>query len=1009
MLTVGVLGRVEAHRDGVRLDVPAGKTSELLARLALEAGALIRADVLVEDLWGGPASRNTLQSKVSQLRKALGDKNLVEGSGDSYRLVVPASAVDAARAAQQAREAAGERARGDAAASLRLASDGLRLFRGEVLPGAADWAAPHRTRLEEVRLSLVEDALAARVQLGYTGDVVGELEELVARNPLRERLWATLVVALYRGGRQADALAAYSRVRRLLVDELGVEPGPELRGLEQQVLRQSLDAGPPLLAASPGNLPAVASPMVGRSADLAAVSAALAQHRLVSVVGPAGVGKTRLSLEVAEGLEAPGGVWLVRLDDIDHASQASQVGQLVAETLQAPSLDALVDRLAGTSVYLLLDNCEHVADEVGAMAARLLAASPLVRILVTSQVPLGLDEENLHALDHLTLEESVRLFTERARRARRRLVVDADTAEAIAEVCQSLDGLPLAIELAASRARSLSIGDIARRLEDRFALLRDPASRRAERRRTLAGAISWSYDLLFPDDQRGLWALSCFAGGAAPEAAERVVEALGVPTESVLDTFGRLVDRSLLIVDEADGGGVRYRLLDSIRAYAAERLHESGQADVAAAAHAAWLADLGDWCEAHVRGERQPECLAVARAERANVDAALAWCGEHDRAQGARIALGFGWTWVVLGDGSAGAARVRAAVDQTAVDQAAVDQAARAAGLMLAGWLEASAGDVALAQQDLDAATDLVDDLAGRLDDEVLRAEVQRHQAFVAIQQGRPELVRSSASAAVATYRRHGLNWHTAAGLLLSAFGALMLGRTGTAAEEATEALGLLTPIGDSWGLVHAQAMLGGIALAERRFEDAVRALARAADESATRGFPAQAALHRATLGRAQQRLGDPAAAASYERAIGEAAAVGDGRLAATARLHLARLLRAAGRSDAAVALLEDNERWYSSAGGGDFALLNHCLLAAERGDSRELTRAVSEARASGNLEVQVYGLDALARTAAESGDLPAARANLAEADALAPAVAHAVDAADRLDAARARDVIDPD
>jgi hypothetical protein len=350
----------------------------------------------------------------------------------------------------------------------------------------------------------------------------------------------------------------------------------------------------------------------------------------------------------------------------------------------------------------------------------------------------------------------------------------------------------------------------------------------------------------------------------------------------------------------------------------------------------------------------------------------------------------------VLGDGGAGAARVRDAMSE------AVDDATRATGLMLAAWLEASAGDVVVAQRDLDAAADLAD----RVDDDVLRADVQRHQAFVAIQEGRPEVVRTAAAASLATYRARGLEWHTAASLLLSAFGALMLGRTGTAADEATEALGLVAPIGDAWGLVHAEAMLGGIALAEHRFEDAVRALGRAADEAAVRGFPAQAALHRATLGRAQQRLGAEGAAASYERAISEGTAVGDGRLAATARLHLARLHRASGRRDAALALLVENERWYHSAGGGDYALLTQCLLAVERRNSRGLRSALDEARATGNVEVEVYALDGLARTSAESGDLPTARTCLAEADALAPAVAHAVDAGDRLDAEAARDLI---
>ena len=394
-----------------------------------------------------------------------------------------------------------------------------------------------------------------------------------------------------------------------------------------------------------------------------------------------------------------------------------------------------------------------------------------------------------------------------------------------------------------------------------------------------------------------------------------------------------------------------------------------------------------------MRTDRQPECLAIARAERSNTDVALAWCAAHDPQLGVQIVNGFGWTWVVLGDGTAGAARVRNAL----VDEAPARD--RATGLLLAGWLEASAGNVALAQDDLDRARVLAQELA----DDVLIADVDRHQAFLSIQQGRPSEALSAATTSLATYRSLGLRWPTAASLLLAAFGSLMLGDTATARRDATEAVGILTPLGDSWGLVHAHAMLGGIAQAEHRFDDAARALERAAEESATMGFLGQAALHRATLARVQQRAGDPRAAASYARAIDEAMANGDGRLAATARLNLARLRRNAGDAEGAIALLEENERWYAAAGGGDFALLSHGIFAAMNDDAVGLEAVLQEARVTGNVEVQVHALDALARLAASRGDADQARTLLAEADTLAPLVAHLLDEADRYDADQAR------
>lgn len=987
---MSVLGPVEVSQGGVRLEVPAGRTTELLTRLALDAGAPVRADVLIEDLWSEPTGRNTLQSKVSQLRRALGDRELVLGSRDSYTLAVAASQVDAFQAVELAARAAEARGAGDVAGALELARAGVSLFRGEVLVEAGDWAAAHRARLEEVRLGLVEDTMAARVELGAGSEVVAELESLVEQHPLREGLWTSLITALYRAGRQAEALSAYGRVRRALVDELGIEPGTALRSLERMVLQQSPALDPvtaPRPVGVPGNVSTSAVPLVGRGKDLDSVHAQLAEHRLVSVVGPAGVGKTRLAVEVGGALTAPGGVWLVRLDAVDRTAALAQV---VAETLHVTGGEAaLLERLSGAETVLLLDNCEHVVPEAGALIASLLQAAPQVRILTTSQVPLGLEGESVHLLQPLTQDESVALFTRRAREMRHQLVLDQDAVTAVEAMCRSLDGLPLAIELAASRVRSLSVRDIARRLDDRFVLLRDPNSQRPERRRALAGAIAWSYELLFPDDQRGLWALSCFAGSAGLDATEHVLLALGVPARSVLDTISRLVDRSLVSVETAEDGGVRYRLLDSIHAFAAARLAESQDAENAAAAHAGWYAEKAAWCEENVRSARQPECLAFARTERANVDAALAWCAEHDRALGVRIAIGLGWTWVVLGDGPAGAARIRQALTAETPDRDT------ATALLLAGWLEASAGNVAIAAADLDAAAAL----ASGLDDAVLGADVARHRAFLAIQQGRPDLVLAHGAASLVVCRPLGLTWRVAASLLLSAYGALMLGDTAAASRDAGEAVGLVTELGDSWATVHAEAILGGIAQAEHRYDEAARALGRAAEESVTMGFLGQAALHGATLARVQHRLGDPAAAESYEQAIRDALAVGDGRLAATARLNLARLLRGAGEIAAAVALLEENVRWYRSAGGGDFALLTRCVLSAGRDDEGGLQEVLAEARGSDNVEVQVYALDALARLAAEAGEVARAGDLLGEADRLVGQVAHVVDAGDRLDA----------
>ncbi len=1007
-LTFAVLGPVEVRRDGAVLRVPAGRTTEVLVRLALEAGRPVRADRLLEDLWadasgtGRNTGRNTLQSKVSQLRRALGDPALVAGTATGYTLAVDPSAVDALVVLDLAATATGQLRDGDAAGAVESATEALALFSGEVLAGAGDagWVTPFRARLEELRLGLLEDRAAARVELGAAGDLVGDLESLVAEHPVRERLWAALITALYRAGRQADALAAYHRARDAFADELGIEPGPALRELQGQVLSQSreLDGtgeSRTTLPASPGNLPALVSPLVGRTGDLSAVTFLLRSRRLVTLVGPAGIGKSRLAVDAAHGCRAPGGVWLVRLDAADGETS---IAQLVAETLHVTGGEAALSaRFAGREEVLVLDGCEHVVDAVADLVAGLLAAAPPLRVLVTSQLALGLDGEAVHPLEPLSMEDATALFIGRALESRRRLVMDAASAVVVEQICRSLDGLPLAIELAAARTRSLSVPEIARRLDDRFALLRDPTSRAPERRRALEAAIGWSYGLLFPDDQRGLWALSAFAGGAPLDAAEEVLGALGVPGESAVDVVGRLVDRSLVSLEGADGGEVRYRLLDSIRDFAQHRLAEAGLGDTAARAHAAWFARAADRSAATVRGAAQPDCLALVRQERSNIDAALAWSSAHDPLVGLRIATGFGWSWVVLGDGVAGARRLHGAL-LAAERLAQPDQ--RVQALLLSGWLEASAGDVDRAAADLEEALAL----ASALSDERLVADAWRHLAFARVQQGRPQEVVELTTSSLEVYRALGLGWETAASLVLAAYGSTVLGDLAGAAAAAEEAVQLLTRLGDAWGLLHAEAMLGTIAQAEHRFEDAARSLAAAAAAAGRLGFPGQAALHLTTLGRVDQRRGHhEAAAGSLQRAVAAATEGGDHRMAATARVTLARILRAVGDAASARGLLEENDRWFRTYGGGEWALVTRCLLGALSSDGDALRGVLVEARRDEDREAEVLALDALARIAAETGDTDAAAGLLARADQVFERVAHLLDESDRYDASLVR------
>lgn len=980
MLTVAVLGPVEVRRDGEKVPLPSGRTTQVLVRLALEAGRPVGAGTLLRDLWedaGVSTGKNTVQSKVSQLRRALGQPGLVTGSRGAYALDIDPDCVDALRVVSLARDATTLRRAGDVAAALEVSSQGLAMFRGEVLGDAGDapWLHPHRARLEELRIGLWEDHLAARVQRGAGGDVIGELEGLVQRYPLREGLWFWLITALYRDGRQADALAAYATVRRTLVDELGLEPGRDLQQLEEQVLQHSSalagvshHGGPLTVPPTPGNLPGLSAPLIGRDTDLDAVHRHVDQRRLVTLVGTPGVGKTRLAIEAARLVRVPGGVWFVRLDALDAAAD---IVQAVAETLDLSGEQALFERITGSETLFVFDNCEHVVEQVSRLITRLLDATTQVRVLATSQLPLGLDGETVYPVTPLPMTDSVRLFADRAVAARPQWELDAGAAMVVSEICGALDGLPLAIELAAARMKSLSAQEIARRLEHRFALLQDPTSRRPERRRALAAAIAWSHDLLSAEERRALWALSCFAGGAPLDAAERVLGVLDIPAAVTDDVIGRLVDRSLVQLDVTGQGEVRYRLLDAIRVFALDRLDESGWAEAARTAHAEWIADAADGCAATVRGPGQPRCLAFVRQERANTEAALAWTARHRPAVGVRIVNGFGWTWVVIGDGVAGAARIRVAL---AAATSVVSDRDRAVALLLAGWLEASAGNLDRAESELAEARRLAEHLAAA----DLEADAARHLAFLHLQQRRPDLARTRSHQSSDIDRPLGRTWELAAGLVLAASASLMLGETSVARGAADEALLLLEPLGDAWGLVHGQAILGAIARAEGRFEQAARYLDRAAATSRRRGFRGQAAYHLTALGEVQHRAGDlRAAGETLLRAIEAAHQDGDFRMAATATTHLARVRAAAGSPDEALCLLQETDQWYRRSGGGQGALLTRALLLtmsppAPHGDARrQLASVLDQARRDQDHEVEAIALDALARLPADTERVP--------------------------------------
>ncbi len=651
----GVLGPLAVwSTEGRALRIPEAKVRALLADLLAHAGRPVSADRLIEDLWGDsppgkPAA--ALRVKVSQLRRVLEEaeqdgRQRLAFAPAGYALRVEPGALDADRFETLAERA---HASDDPATKVALLADALALWRGEPFADVADEAfvGPARARLAERRLVAIEEQAEARLALGEHALLAAELADLVGEHPLRERLRAVHLRALYRAGRQSEALDSYARLRALLAEELGLDPGPELVALHQAILEQdpALDAAPTTRT----NLPVPMTGLIGRESATAEVRSLVEAHRLVTLTGPGGVGKTRLALEVAARLEGahPDGVWLVELGArpatvgvVDAIAAVMGVrDDRAAGKRGADATERLVDVLRAKRALLVLDNCEHVVDQVAAVAETLLRSAPSLRILATSQEALAIDGERLWAVRPLDLpsgtgdpaaSSAVRLFAARAAAAAPGFALDEHNAEAVAAVCRRLDGLPLALELAASRMRVLSPAQLAERLDDRFRLLGAGRRDAPARQQTLRAMIDWSWELLTGAERVVLRRLAVHADGCTLEAAEAVCSGEGVRPADVLDLLARLVDRSL-VVTVSGAQGIRYRLLESVAAYCLERMEEERELDCVRRRHARHYLALAEGSERRVEG--QARRLATLDIESANLRTALETAAEQGSAE----------------------------------------------------------------------------------------------------------------------------------------------------------------------------------------------------------------------------------------------------------------------------------------------------------------------------------------------------------------------------------------
>ena len=912
-MRIGLLGTLTVHGDaGQPVRIGGQRVRVLLIALAIDAGRIVPAYSLIDRLWEAdpPANAaNALQSVVSRLRACLRAGGVADGVIEShpagYRLAIVPGDVDAAAFEELA--AAGRRAleSGDPAAARPLLRQALAAWRGPALADADGmaFATGPSARLTESRERAALDLIEAGLALGETEQPIGDLRALTEADPLAERPRGLLMRALAGSGRRAEALALYEQTRDLFADRLGADPSPRLERIYLDILREDLDDQPeqhqPERRAAGDPLPpgaVVRRPLtsfVGREDDVARVLALLADQRLVTLTGPGGAGKTRLAVELAAGLaddpdRLPWRAWFVDLtpvtdaDDVPFAilhALGVRDGGLMARTgsgLPATPADP-VTRLAailGSSEHLLiLDNCEHVVGAAAALAEEILARCPAARILATSREPLRIGGERLWPVSPLADDAAVRLLTDRATAVRPGFAADESAAADLTLICRALDGMPLAIELAAARLRTLSPAQLAARLSTRFELLTGGSRTAAERHQTLWAVVDWSWELLSPPEQLLARRLAVFAGGATLGAAEQVCRDTGLPVDGVLPAMFGLVEKSFLVVDDAadPGGDPRYKMLETIRAYCAQRLAGSGEEADVRRRFAEYFLDLAQTADPLLRGAEQQPWMRRLMAEQDNISAALRWTldnGEPDMPL--RFGQALSWFWLLRGQRREIAALAQEILTASAPpagdDPASGDAATVAARAVCALIALNTSWDLDGLRQPLAAAEHLVlTEVRARRAGEADRC---RYHPMVLL-----------AAIMVALYDRRDADqaldlivahfdapdpWTRSAARAMHAIFALSLGRTGDVARECAEALAGFRALGDRWGAALALTSQAELAMLAGDFPAAIASL----EEAVALGqeltdWQDTAQMH-AYLAKSRSRLGDRQAAADH-------------------------------------------------------------------------------------------------------------------------------------------------
>ena len=923
-VTFRLLGPMEISVGGRLVAVPGAAERALLVQLLLSPGRTIPATMLVDRLWADSAlpvdPMNALQIRVSKLRRSLnahGVVDLIGREGVGYRASVDPSAVDAVDFAVRIREArAAAAAAGEVydSSHLQAYDDAVSLWRGEPLSEFAgdQWASIEASRLTELRLAALTERAHIALALGRHHEVVGDLEPLVAADPTLESMAGMLMIALYRSGRQADALEVYTRSRTVLDESLGLEASASLRSLHERVLRQdeSLGSQPELAAPAPvmarsgsgrtdeqqrgaaTNLPTVLRPLIGRDKQLDSLRELLSGARLLTLIGPGGAGKTSLAIATAVRVadSFSDGAIAVRLASVDSPSQ---VPFAVADALGVPLDGAAAGRdvreriiayLVRRRILLLVDNCEHVVDAAAGLIDAILSRCPGVTILATSREALAVPDETQVAVgpleappegtppDRVMDYSAAQLFVQRAQAMRPGIRLSDQDLAAVGSISRALDGMPLALELAAARTGAMSLAEISDRLAERFTFLTAGARTAEVRQQTLRATVEWSYALLNELEQKVFNRLSVFQGGWTLAAAEGVVSDSTTAPGQVLDTIGRLVQRSMVVAEP--GPITRYRMLETLRHFALEQLAATHEHSLFAQRHADYFRAVAESSEMELRGHGQRQALQRLRDEQPNLRAALTWLGTQpetlDSALTMAGSLGLFWH---LGRHLEGREVLGRLLSQGGPPSAARARALQALSVVArprACLVHPSPRCADAARESLAIFEDLGDQSRAALSRVLLAVE--------GVTGAQPRVAEALLHEAHDQFMRDGDRWGESVIGFVRMETALKRGDQETAVRVGRAAAAAFRQLDDPWGLSATLFHLGSGLRQFGRFEECARVLEEAIDVATTAGLYNTVQWALADLGEVQLHLGNlELARETFDRAAAASEYIGDG------------------------------------------------------------------------------------------------------------------------------------